>query len=103
MKRYLSKILLWERRSHSISYVGTPFPCVLAPLHHVCARYVVVHIILPTASGLGFHNTCIAKSLPLSCVLLCTFSIDDITIIMANDYAVCVIMWVDGGVGWGLG
>ena len=32
MKRYLSKILLWERRSHSISYVGTPFPCVPAPL-----------------------------------------------------------------------
>ena len=28
------KILLWERRSHSISYVGTPFPCVPAPLHH---------------------------------------------------------------------
>ena len=28
--------------------------------------------ILPTASGLGFHNTCIAKSLSLSCVLLCT-------------------------------
>ena len=24
MKRYLSKILLWERCSHSISYVGTP-------------------------------------------------------------------------------
>ena len=34
MKRYLSKILLWERRSHSISYVGTPFPCVPAPLHY---------------------------------------------------------------------
>ena len=25
---------MWERRSHSISYVGTPFPCVPAPLHH---------------------------------------------------------------------
>ena len=34
MKRYPSKFLLWERRSHSISYVGTPFPCVPAPLHH---------------------------------------------------------------------
>ena len=30
----MSKFLLWERRSHSISYVGTPFPCVPAPLHH---------------------------------------------------------------------
>ena len=29
-----NKLLLWERRSHSISYVGTPFPCVPAPLHH---------------------------------------------------------------------
>ena len=28
MKRYLSKVLLWERRSHSISYVGTPLTCV---------------------------------------------------------------------------
>ena len=30
----MSKFLLWERRSHSISYVGTPFPCVPTPLHH---------------------------------------------------------------------
>ena len=25
---------MWERRSHSISYVGTPFPCVPVQLHH---------------------------------------------------------------------
>ena len=35
----MSKFLLWERRSHSISYVGTPFPCVPAPLHHCLAPY----------------------------------------------------------------
>ena len=27
------KFLLWEGRSHSISYMGTPFPCVPAPLY----------------------------------------------------------------------
>ena len=37
----MSKFLLWERRSHSISYVGTPFPCVPAPLHHCMTRLSV--------------------------------------------------------------
>ena len=32
MKRYLSKFLLCERRSYSISYAETPFPCV--PPHY---------------------------------------------------------------------
>ena len=40
MKRYLSKILLLERRSHSISYVGTPFPCVPTPLHYWVLHYI---------------------------------------------------------------
>ena len=34
-------MLLWERRFHSISYVGTLFPWVPAPLHHwLPVRYV---------------------------------------------------------------
>ena len=32
MKRYLSQFLLCERRSYSISYAETPFPCV--PPHY---------------------------------------------------------------------
>ena len=39
IKRYFSKFLLWECHSHSISYVGTAFPCVPAQLHH-CIPYL---------------------------------------------------------------
>ena len=30
----ISQNFLRKHRSHAISYVGTPFPCVPAPLHH---------------------------------------------------------------------
>ena len=50
MKRYLSKILLWERRSHSISYVGTPFPCVPAPLHYCTEGDSVVLLVFQVST-----------------------------------------------------